>query len=116
VTVFNGHPTNGPGALQLHTWGDPPQGLGGLSPTVDAWIEKPNQQEKNKGFGQVLDVPVAPATGALKITSFNSKIKKSSKVAAAKCKPKKFKWQRTVTYTDGSSETAKKSQKCKVKR
>jgi hypothetical protein len=116
VTVFNGHPTNGPGALQLHTWGDPPEGLGGLSPTVDAWIEKANQQEKNKGFGQVLDVPIAPTTGALKITSFNAKIKKSSKVATARCKPKKFKTQRTVTYTDGSSETATETQKCKVKK
>jgi hypothetical protein len=116
VTVFNGHPTNGPGALQLHTWGDPPEGLGGLSPTVDAWIEKANQQEKRKGFAQALDVPVAPTTGALKITSFNSKIKKSTKIVAAKCKPKKLKTQRTVTYTDGSSETASKSQKCKVKK
>ena len=52
----------------------------------------------------------------LKITSFNAKIIKSSKVATAKCKPKKFKLKRTVVYTDGSRESVTKTQKCKVRR
>jgi hypothetical protein len=113
VTVFNGGgPSTPSGSIQLHTYGD----LGPLSPTVPARIVTANQQEKRQGFGQALSVPNAPVTGALKIINFNSKIKKSSKVASAKCKPKKFKVKRTVTYTDGSSESASKNQNCTVKR
>jgi hypothetical protein len=111
VTVFNGGPLGG-GALQLHTEGD----LGGLSPTVDARIVTASVAEKRQGFGQALNVPNAPVTGTLKITSFNAKITKKSGVAKAKCKPKKFKVKRTVVYTDASAESATKSQKCKVKR
>jgi hypothetical protein len=110
VSVFNGP---NPGQLRLHTYSDD---LGPASPVVNAFIVKATQQEKNKGYGQALNVPNAPVTGALKITSFNAKITKKSGVALAKCKPKKFKWLRTVVYTDDSSETATKSQKCKVKR
>ena len=90
--------------------------LGPASPIVDARIVKATRAEQRQGFGQALSVPQAPVTGALKITSFNAKILKSKKVASAKCKPKKFKMKRTVTYTDGSSESVSKSQKCKVRR
>jgi hypothetical protein len=110
VSVFNGP---GNGQLRLHTYSED---LGTASPIVNASIVKANQQEKNQGYGQALSVPNAPVTGALKITSFDAKITKKSGVASAKCKPKKFKWLRKVTYTDNSSETATKSQKCKVKR
>ena len=110
VSVFNGP---NPGQLRLHTYSDD---LGAASPVVNAFIVKANQQERNKGYGQALDVPNAPVTGALKITSFKATVKKSSKVVTARCKPKKLKVQRTVTYTDDSSETATKSQKCKVKK
>jgi hypothetical protein len=110
VSVFNGP---GNGDVRLHTYSED---LGTASPIVNASVVKANQQEKNKGYGQALSVPNAPVTGALKITSFKATVTKSSGVVTAKCKPKKFKVQRTVTYTDNSSETAKKSQKCKVKR
>ena len=110
VSVFNGP---GPGQLRLHTFSPD---LGPASPIVDARVVKATRAEQRQGFGQALLVPEAPVTGALKITSFNAKILKSKKVASAKCKPKKFKWKRTVVYTDGSRESAAKSQKCKVKR
>ena len=110
VSVFNGP---GPGQLRLHTFSPD---LGPASPIVDARIVKATRAEQRQGFGQALSVPEAPVTGALKITSFNAKILKSKKVASAKCKPKKFKWKRTVVYTDGSRESVSKSQKCKVKR
>jgi len=117
VTVFNGGPSGQAGALQLHTYrAQEDGGLGAFSPTVDARIVRGTNQERNQGFGQALSVPEAPATGTIKITSFNAKITKKSGVAKAKCKPKKFKVKRTVTYVDGSSESASKTQKCKVKR
>jgi hypothetical protein len=110
VSVFNGP---NPGQLRLHTYSDD---LGPASPVVNAFIVKATQQEKNKGYGQALNVPNAPVTGALKITSFEATVKRSTKVVTARCKPKKLKVLRTVVYTDDSSETATKSQKCKVKR
>jgi hypothetical protein len=106
VSVFNGPAAN---QLRLHTYSDD---LGPASPVVNAFIVNANKP----GYGKALSVPNAPVTGALKITSFNAKIKKSTKVISAKCKPKKFKFQRTVTYTDDSSETANVSHNCKVKR
>jgi hypothetical protein len=114
VTVFNGGP--GSANLQLHTYGEPPDGLGGLSPTVDARVVRANAQERNQGYGQALSVPNTPVTGALKITYFDAIIGRNTGVAKAKCKPRKFKWRRTVTYTDDSSERASKTQRCKVKR
>jgi hypothetical protein len=106
VSVFNGP---GPNQLRLHTYS---QDLGAASPVVNASIVNANQS----GYKKALSVPNAPVTGALKITSFNAKIKKSTKTISAKCKPKKFKFLRTVTYTDDSSETATKKQSCKVKK
>jgi hypothetical protein len=106
VSVFNGP---GPNQLRLHTYSPD---LGAASPVVNASIVNANQS----GYGKALSVPNAPVTGALKITSFNAKIKKSTKTMSAKCKPKKFKFLRTVTYTDNSSETATVKQKCKVKK
>ena len=85
MSVFNGP---GPGQLRLHTYSPD---LGPASPVVNARIVNATQQEQNQGYGQALSVPNAPVTGALKITSFNSTILKSSKVVTAKCKPKKFK-------------------------
>ncbi len=110
VSVFNGPD---PGQLRLHTYSDD---LGAASPVVNAFIVNATQQEKNQGYGQALSVPNAPVTGALKITSFQATVKKSSKVVTARCKPKTLKVLRTVVYTDDSSETATKSQKCKVKK
>jgi hypothetical protein len=110
VSVFNGP---GQGELRLHTY-DPELGPG--SPGVEAAIVKATKSEKKKGFAQALDVPFAPTTGALKITKFDATVDKGTKVATAKCKPKKFKVTRRVVYKDGSSESVSKSQKCKVKR
>ncbi len=109
VTVFHGPTLN---KLQLHTYSTD---LGAASPVVDSFIEDSDVD----GFGQALDVPSAPVTGALKITGFNATIGKDTKVAKAKCKPKKIKFLREVTYKDGppqSSETAELEQKCKVKK
>ena len=108
VSVFHGPTQN---KLQLHTYS---QDLGAASPVVDSFIVKSNAGKK---FGQALDVPVAPVTGALKITGFNATLFKSSKVAKAKCKPKKITFLREVTYKDAmsSSETAELKQKCKQK-
>ena len=105
VTVFNGPGKN---ELRLHTYSPD---LGVASPIVDGKIV--NAPGK---FGQALDVPEAPETGAVMITGFNAKLKKSSKVATAKCKPKKITFKRTVTYADASKESVTKTQKCKQKK
>jgi hypothetical protein len=108
VTVFHGPTVN---KLQLHTYSP---ALGASSPVVDSFIV----DSTVNGYGKALDVPVAPVTGALKITGFNATIAKSTKVAKAKCDPKKIKFLREVTYKDGppaSSETATKVQNCTVK-
>jgi len=109
VTVFHGPTEN---KLQLHTYSED---LGAASPVVDSFIV--DSKDGNK-FGQALDVPAAPTTGALKITGFNATLDKSSKVAKAKCKPKKITFLRTVTYKDpgATSEQAELEQKCKVKK
>jgi hypothetical protein len=107
VSVFVGPGKND---LQLHTY-DPD--LGAASPVVPAKIVKSKAGGK---YGQALDVPQAPETGALLITSFNAKLKKGSGVATARCKPKKFQFLRKVTYKDGTSETVKLSQKCTPKK
>ena len=101
VTVFNGPGKN---ELRLHTYSED---LGVASPIVDAKIIN---------NGRALNVPEAPETGGVMITGFNSKITKASKIATAKCKPKKFKTTRRVVYADGSSESVSESQKCKVKK
>jgi len=110
VSVFNGP---GPNQLRLHTFSDE---LQGASPIVNARIVRANQRERNQGYGQALSVPAAPVTATLKITSFKATIRSSRKVATAKCKPNRFKVLRRVTYTDGSSETATLTQRCRVKK
>jgi hypothetical protein len=105
VSVFNGPGKN---QLRLHTYSP---ALGTASPVVNAKIV--NAPGK---WGQALSVPNAPETGGVMITKFNAKILKKRKVATAKCKPKKIKYQRRVTYKDGSSEVVTKAQKCKVKK
>ncbi len=102
---------NGPGAnqLRLHTYGPV---LGAASPTVQGDIVKSNAGRK---YGKALKV-VSPVTGALMITQFDTNIDKSTGVVRARCKAKKFLWQRVVTYDDSSTDTAKLSQKCKRKR
>lgn len=60
------------------------------------------------GFNRALSVEDAPdAAGDVGfITSFNTTINKTSGVVLARCKADKFKFERTVTYDDGSTETA----------
>ena len=106
VSVFNGPGRN---ELRLHTY-DP--GLGVASPVVNAKIIN----SPVAGYGKALNVPEAPATGAIMITKFNSHLLKARKVVKAKCKPRKFKYQRRVVYDDASSETVTKTQRCKVRR
>ena len=103
---------NGPGAnqLRLHTYSVP---LGPAAPTVQGFIVNANSGKK---YGKALSVPLAPETGPLMITQFDTTIKKSSGVVRARCKAKKFLWKRTVTYEDNSTDTATLSQKCKKKK
>lgn len=109
VNVFNGPGNN---QLQLHTYSDQ---LGAASPVVPASIVNSDQGSK---FKHMLNVPVAPETGALLITKFNATLAKSSGVPSVKCKPKTVTFLREVTYKDGTSETAELKQpvKCKPKK
>jgi hypothetical protein len=107
VSAFNGPGSN---QIQLHTWS---QVLGPAAPTVQGFIINANEGKKYK---KALSVPEAPETAALMITQFDANITKSSGVVRARCKAKKFLWKREVTYTDGSTDTATLSQKCKRKK
>ena len=108
VTTFNGPAKN---HVRLHAY-SPSLGAS-LTQVVDGDIVK----AKTSGYGQALSVPNAPDLGndAFLLTSFNSKITKSSGVVTARCKAKKIPFKRTVTYDDGSQETATITQKCKRK-
>lgn len=109
VSVFNGPGKN---QVRLHTSSVT---LGAAAPTVFGEIVKSQAGSK---FGQALNVPDSPDAGgdAFLITKFNANIDKSSKVATARCKSKKIPFLRTVTYDDGSKETAELTQKCKRKK
>ncbi len=108
VTVFNGPGKN---EVRLHTYD---QRLAGATPTVFGKIVK---SKDGKKYGQALSVEDSPdvAGDAGKITLFDAKLSKKSGVALGVCKAKKFLWKRTVTYDDGSTETAQLKQKCKRK-
>ena len=106
VSVFSGPQK---GQLRLHTYSPT---LGTASPTVAAKIVKSNA---GRAYGQALSVPHAPVTGSGMITKFNATIERSSGVALARCKSGKFRFQRLVTYTDGSSDTVTTTQACKRK-
>lgn len=106
VAVFNGPGRN---ELRLHTYSPD---LGSASPVVDARIVR----APGRAFGKALSVPVAPETGALMITKFNAKIIRKRGVTVAKCKPRRIKYRREVTYKDGSSERVVRTQRCKRKR
>jgi hypothetical protein len=107
VSAFNGPGNN---QIRLHTYSDV---LGPASPTVQGFIINANEGKKYK---KALSVPEAPETASLMITQFDTDISKKSGVVLARCKAKKFFWKREVTYTDGTSETATLSQKCKGKK
>ena len=107
VSVFRGPAKNG---IQLHTYSPT---LGQAAPTVLGSVVKSNAGNK---YGQALSVPNSPETGGLMITKFNATISKASKAVSARCKNKKFLFQRKVTYNDGSSETADLSVPCKQKK
>ncbi|MQA73609.1 MAG: hypothetical protein GEU88_04530 [Solirubrobacterales bacterium] len=109
VSAFNGPGKN---QLRLHTF-DPR--LAGATPTVFGKLVKSNAGRKYKWALSVPDAPdVAGDTG--KITSFNAKIKRSSGIVLARCKSKQLRFERKVTYDDGSTETVTTQQKCKRKR
>ena len=107
VSVFRGPDKKG---IQLHTYSPT---LLAASPTVQGSIVKSNAGGK---FGYALSVPNSPVTGSLMISEFNATISKASKAVLARCKSKTMTYQRKVTYTDGSSETAEVTQKCKQKK
>ena len=102
-SVFNGPGKN---EVRLHTYSPD---LGPASPIVDGRIVN----SPINGFGQALRVPQAPETGAVMITKFNASLLKARKVAMARCKSKKIKFQRDVRYADDSAEFAQLTQRCK---
>ena len=108
VTVFNGPATN---QVRLHAY----------SPTLGAAATQViNGSIVSAGggaYGKALSVPDAPdvAGDAGAITKFNATIGRSTKVARANCDRKTMKFERTVTYDDGTSEKATFSKKCKRK-
>ena len=109
VTTFNGPGRN---QVRLHTY-DPR--LAGATPTVFGRIVKSNKGAK---YGQALVVDDAPdvAGDAGRITSFNTSVEKKTGVALARCKAKKFIWNRIVTYDDGTKENVTLKQNCKRRR
>ncbi len=76
-----------------------------------------------KKYGTTLTVNVPPlAGGSAVLTEFNTTIKKTYKLHGKKrsyvsstCKDKKIHFQARFTYQDGTSDTAKSTQKCKKK-
>ena len=106
VSVFKGPQSNG---IQLHTASPT---LQAAAPTITGSIQK---SKAGSAYGQALVVPAVPETGSLMITKFNATIEKSTGVVLTRCKSKKIPYLRKVTYTDGSTETAELSQKCKRK-
>ena len=108
VTVFKGP---GKKEVRLHTYSN---SLPGATPTVNGKIV---DSKAGKKYGQALVVADAPdaAGDVAMITKFNATIEKSSKVVKARCKAKKFLFERVVTYDDGTKDTATREQKCKRK-
>lgn len=107
VSVFYGPQKQ---QVQLHTYSPT---LLAAAPVVPGFLVK---SDAGPQYGYALSVPHAPETGALMITSFGSTITKSSGAVLARCKAKKFLWQRRTTYNDGSMDTATTEQKCKRKK
>src|SRR5690606_18315194 len=106
VSVFNGPGKN---QVRLHTY-DP--NLGVASPVVQGRIVSAGK----KGYGKALRVANAPETGPLLIMKFNATLKKSTSVATSRCKPKTIKFERSVSYKDGTRESVSTAQKCSVKK
>ena len=106
VSVFKGPQRNG---IQLHTASPT---LQGAAPTINGSIQK---SKAGGAYGQALVVPAVPETGSLMITKFNATIKKATGVVLTRCKAKQIPYLRKVTYADGTTETAKITQKCKRK-
>jgi hypothetical protein len=106
VTSFHGPSKNG---IVLHTYSPT---LGQAAPSVPGVVQKSKAGGK---FGQALFVAHAPETATLMITKFNTTIDKGTGMVLTRCKAKKIPYQRTVVYTDSSSEVATTSQKCKRK-
>jgi len=108
VSVFNGPAKN---QVRLHTSSPT---LQAAAPTVFGEVVKSD----SKKYGPALLVADAPDAGgdAFMITKFNATIFKSSGVAISRCSEKKYLTRRTVTYDDGSQESAVKKSKCKKRK
>ena len=109
VSVFNGPGRN---EVRLHTASPT---LGAAAPTVFGKIVR---SDAGRRYGNALSVPDAPDAGgdAFLITKFNATISRRSGIAQGRCLSRKFRWERRVTYDDGSTETVSKQQRCKRKR
>jgi hypothetical protein len=123
VILFNGKPKGGNPTLQVFTR------VQASNPSNISCQDPANNNEGNTTilltgvlkdasgkYGKVLDVNHITQAAAFPLTIFKTKIKKGNYISA-RCKAKNKKWnmQTRWTYNDGTKNTVKKSQKCKVK-
>jgi hypothetical protein len=106
VSAFHGGPF-GKNGLVLYTSSPT---LGGGAPPVYGKIER---SKAGNEYGQALVIPNVPESGVFLVTEFTFTIERATKSVLARCMAKKFPFQRTVTFADGSSEVATLSQPCK---
>jgi hypothetical protein len=116
VTAFNGVPQGGKPVILLHSYSE----ATGLAPVLVGVL-------KNAGgdFGKVLDVQIDPLPLGSAITSFQTKVQKSTRFrgktinyVSARCKDGNRKWnfKGTFTYDGSPQKTATSSQNCRIKR
>jgi hypothetical protein len=116
VTAFNGVPQGGKPVILLHSYSE----ATGLAPVLVGVL-------KNTGgdFGKILDVTIPALPFASAITSFQTKVQKSTRFrgktinfVSARCKDGNRKWnfKGTFTYDGSPSKTATSSQTCRIKR
>lgn len=115
VTVFNGPAAN---QIRLHAY-SPTLGASNTQVISGEIVNANTNPNGSSGsaYGKALLVRDAPDAGgdAFAIVAFNATITKASGVAKARCKAKKFLWERTVTYDDGTFEKVALEQPCKRK-
>jgi hypothetical protein len=115
VTAFNGVPKGGKPVILLHSY----SAATGLAPVLDGVLKNTSGD-----FGKILDVAIPPLPFGSAITSFETKVQRSTRFegktinfVSARCKDGNRKWNYKGKFTyDGSpSKTATSAQTCKVK-
>jgi hypothetical protein len=116
VTAFNGVPQGGKPVILLHSYSE----ATGLAPVLVGVLKGTGGD-----FGKVLDVTIPPLPFGSAITSFQTKVQKSTRFrgktvnyVSARCKDGNRRWnfKGTFTYDGSPSKTATSSQRCTVKR